>query len=33
MEENGHPYFEDLTRDNIEWEKITYDEIGLRVSI
>ena len=30
MEENGHPYFEGLTRDNIEWEKITYDEIGLR---
>ena len=30
MEDNGHPYFEDLTRDNIEWEKITYDEIGLR---
>ena len=24
------PYFEDLTRENIEWEKITYDEIGLR---
>ena len=30
MEENGHPYFEDLSRENIEWEKITYDEIGLR---
>ena len=31
MKENNHPYFEDLTRENIEWEKITYDEIGLRV--
>ena len=30
MQENGHPYFEDLTRENIEWDKITYDEIGLR---
>ena len=32
MQENGHPYFEDLSRDNIQWEKITYDEIGMRVS-
>ena len=32
MQENDHPYFEDLTRDNIQWEKITYDEIGMRVS-
>ncbi len=30
MKENDHPYFEGLTRENIEWEKITYDEIGLR---
>ena len=30
MQENGHPYFEDLSRENIEWDKITYDEIGLR---
>lgn len=30
MEENGHPYFEDLTRDNIEWERITYEEMGMR---
>ena len=30
MQENGHPYFEGLTRENIEWEKISYDEIGLR---
>ena len=30
MEDNGHPFFDDLSRDNIEWEKITYDEIGLR---
>ncbi len=30
MEENGHPFFDGLSRDNIEWEKITYDEIGLR---
>ena len=32
MQENGHPYFEDLSRDNIQWEKITYDEIGMRIS-
>jgi hypothetical protein len=30
MQENGHPYFEGLTRENIEWEKISHDEIGLR---
>ena len=30
MEDNGHPFFDDLSRDTIEWEKITYDEIGLR---
>ena len=30
MQENDHPYFEGLTRENIEWEKISYDEIGLR---
>ena len=30
MQENGHPYFEGLTRDNIQWDEITYDEIGLR---
>ena len=30
MQENDHPYFEDLSRNNIQWEKITYDEIGLR---
>ena len=32
MQENGHPYFEDLSRDSIQWEKITYDEIGMRIS-
>lgn len=32
MQENDHPYFEDLTRDNIQWEKITYDEIGMRIT-
>ena len=32
METNNHPYFEDISRDNIEWDKITYDEIGLRGS-
>ena len=30
MAENDHPYFENLDRNTIEWEKITYDEIGLR---
>ena len=30
MQENGHPYFEGLTRDNIQWDEISYEEIGLR---
>ncbi len=32
MKENDFSYFEGLTRDNIEWEKITYEEIGMRNS-
>ena len=32
MQEKDHPYFEDITRENIEWEKITYDEIAMRIS-
>ena len=30
MEENGHPYIEGLTKENIEWDKLRGDDIGTR---
>jgi len=30
MEDNGHPYIEGLSKDEIEWDKLRGDEIGMR---
>lgn len=32
MEENGHPYVEGLTTDEIKWDEISPDELGIRSS-
>ena len=32
MEENGHPYIEGLSKDDIEWDKLRGDDIGMRDS-
>ena len=30
MEENGHPYIEGLSKENIEWDNLRGDDIGMR---
>ena len=30
MEDNGHPYIEGLTKENIQWNKLRGDDIGTR---
>ena len=32
MKENEHSYFPDITREVIEWEKISYEEMGMRTN-
>ncbi len=32
MKDNEHSYFDDITREVIEWEKISYEEMGMRAN-